>query len=224
MRRYRRSDLDDITSIYLAAFKNDPEQAYRFPFAAKYPEESLKYTRQRYSEYMDGAEDGDYEIMVVEGPSNADPATKSTIAFSIWELPGAKDQKVVSASKAPTDRYERKDGAPARMKAFREALAKCKEAWFTSKFGTQQLTLMMLGTRPDYERRGAGTMLTKWGLARAKDEKIPVTLFSSPMAEKLYATLGFREVGVVHVQVEGEPEFMEFPGMVWEAKTSKGDT
>lgn len=81
---------------------------------------------------------------------------------------------------------------------------------------------MMLGTLPEYERRGAGSKLTQWGLNRARQEHVPITLFSSPRAVTLYKKLGFREVGTVHVQVDGESEFMEFPGMVWEPRMGRG--
>jgi hypothetical protein len=44
-----------------------------------------------------------------------------------------------------------------------------------------------------------------------------VTLFASSLAKPLYTRLGFIEVGIVHIQVEGEEEFRDLPGMTLEA-------
>jgi GNAT superfamily N-acetyltransferase len=48
-----------------------------------------------------------------------------------------------------------------------------------------------VGTHPDYQGRGAGTLLTEWGLGRAKSENIPVYLDSTIPASKVYRALGF---------------------------------
>ena len=53
-------------------------------------------------------------------------------------------------------------------------------------------------------------------MARAKEQGKGVTLFASPMGERVYRRLGFREIGVVAVQVEGEEEKVEIPALVWE--------
>lgn len=103
IRRYQRSDLDDITNIYLAAFKNDPEQSYRFPYAAQYPEERLKFSRQRYFEYINYADKEIFEIMVVEIAPRTNPESRIVIAFSIWELPKKLiDEKIGTGSSSKT--------------------------------------------------------------------------------------------------------------------------
>lgn len=53
-------------------------------------------------------------------------------------------------------------------------------------------------------------------MTRAKEQGKAVTLFASPMGERVYRRLGFREIGVVAVQVEGEEEKVEIPALVWE--------
>jgi predicted N-acetyltransferase YhbS len=76
---------------------------------------------------------------------------------------------------------------------------------------------MTLATRPDYERGGVGTALCCWGIQKAISSKLEaVTLFASPLAKPLYMRLGFIEVGIVHIQVKGEEEFLEMPGMTLE--------
>jgi hypothetical protein len=108
------------------------------------------------------------------------------------------------------------------MKAFR-LYRQYKLDWFDKKYGEKQWSLVTLATRPDYERGGVGTALCCWGIQKAISSKLEaVTLFASPLAKPLYTKLGFIEVGTVHIQVEGEEEFLEFPGMTLELKGRDG--
>jgi GNAT superfamily N-acetyltransferase len=53
------------------------------------------------------------------------------------------------------------------------------------------LVLTFVGTHPDYQGRGAGTILTEWGLIKAESENIPIYLDSTIPASKVYQKLGF---------------------------------
>ena len=53
---------------------------------------------------------------------------------------------------------------------------------------------MILVTHPDHHRRGAGSMLTKWGLEKADKAKLPVYLEASEEGRPVYAKLGFKPV------------------------------
>lgn len=48
-----------------------------------------------------------------------------------------------------------------------------------------------LATHPDYRRRGAGTMLVRWGCERAEEDGVGVYLDSSKEGAGLYARCGF---------------------------------
>ena len=100
------------------------------------------------------------------------------------------------------------------MLEFRKQLARAKKTWFDARYGDEQLNLMILATHPDYRRQGAGSKLLKWGIEEAAAKKVGITLFSSPMGLPLYRGLGFRQAGLVHVQVEGESEYVELPAMI----------
>jgi hypothetical protein len=115
------------------------------------------------------------------------------------------------------------------MRKFRETINKAKEQDFDTNFGNSQLHLTTLATHPDYMRRGAGEALCDWGIKKAVSDKLAaVTLFSSPMAIRLYTRLGFRQVGIVHTQVDGEEVFIKFPSMslnlekIWTAWEKNG--
>lgn len=103
------------------------------------------------------------------------------------------------------------------MVAFREAVGRAKREMFDEKYGEAQLYLGMLACHPDYQRRGAGEMLCKWGLEKGKAENLTLTLYASPMGSRLYSRLGFEEVGIFRTQVEGEEEYLDTPGMAVES-------
>jgi GNAT superfamily N-acetyltransferase len=102
------------------------------------------------------------------------------------------------------------------MKAFLDALMKSKKELFDDVYGDHQLHLGMICTLPDYQRRGAGTMQCKWGLDLAKEKKLEVTLFASPMGRLLYEHLGFDVRGTVIVQVKGEEEKLTIKAMAYD--------
>lgn len=68
------------------------------------------------------------------------------------------------------------------------------------------LHLQCIGTDPDFQRHGAGTLLINWGIRTARQHGLWTGLFASPLGELLYARLGFESVGDVTVRVEGQDE------------------
>ena len=73
----------------------------------------------------------------------------------------------------------------------------------------------MLATFPVYQRRGAGTQLTRWGIEKAKREGHVVTLFAAPSASQMYKKMSFEVLGSVHTQVDGEEESIDLSAMAY---------
>ncbi|KAI3325230.1 hypothetical protein HD806DRAFT_533821 [Xylariaceae sp. AK1471] len=224
LRAATKADLDQITSLGIAALHDDPIWPYRFPKAAEFPEDHRHYSRLRFSEYLENVENGVYAATVVEVPSEEDASVNKIIAMSMWGLPGshlpntdpsAVQGKQATRLKTPADSSERRDADPKRMNKFRQELGKAKKAWFDDVYGNDQLNLLILATHPEYRRLGAAARLVAWGQEEAKAEGIPVTVFSSPMGFPLYTKMGFTQIGSVHVQVDGDDAFTDLPGMVW---------
>jgi predicted N-acetyltransferase YhbS len=105
------------------------------------------------------------------------------------------------------------------MTAFREAVGKAKTEWFDNNYGEKQIYLGMLACHPDYQKRGAGEMLVRWGIDKGRAEGLTPTLFASPMGMKLYTRLGYKDVGSFRAQVEREKEYLDTPGMVLELES-----
>lgn len=124
-------------------------------------------------------------------------------------------------TKGPPDNLQRRDASAARMTAFRGAIGRAKKEWFDDKYGEKQLYLSMLACHPDYQKRGAGEMLCRWGVEKGKAEGLTVTLFASPMGWQLYRRIGFKDVGTFRTQVVGEDEYLDTPGMALERHCQK---
>ncbi|KAI7779891.1 hypothetical protein LA080_000214 [Diaporthe eres] len=99
------------------------------------------------------------------------------------------------------------------MKAFTTALQSAKESYFDSKYQSHHLHLRILATHPDFQRRGAASALCRWGIEYAGERKQPVTLFASPMGQKLYTYLGFDYLGTsVRMMESSRPRIEESHG------------
>jgi GNAT superfamily N-acetyltransferase len=69
--------------------------------------------------------------------------------------------------------------------------------------------LELLVTHPDYRRRGAGTLLTQWGIDQSLREGCDVGVEGSVMGAPLYKHLGFELQEVRKIQLEGDDVFLE---------------
>lgn len=98
---------------------------------------------------------------------------------------------------------------------YTETIQKASKKWFDDVYGNKRLHLKLLGTHPDYQRRGAGTQHCEWGMKLAKERKVPLTLFSSPLGQALYSHLGFDLLDMITIQVEGEKEKVSLGVMIY---------
>jgi len=212
------SDLDALTWIGLAAIPFEPQWPYRYPFAAEFPEDHNKFTRIRYSEWLEAASTPECIIMVAESPSLQDKNITKVVGLSIWRIPrrgsnGESNNKCLNPCPSHpilTSSQEQKN------RRLRKSIGRAQEEYFDQVYGTNQLSLAQLATHPDYFGRGTATMLLEWGVALAKKERWPITVFAGPMAYNLYKRFGFKTLVRVTTQVLDEEEKIEFPGMAWE--------
>jgi len=216
------SDLDALTWIGVAAFPYEPQWPYRYPFAADFPEEHHKFTRNRYAEWLDAARTGGCIIMVAESLSLEDPSTYKVIGLSIWRLPQIGGVKSNAKLHPPTANSSREDANPLHMDAYRMSVTQAQEKYFDRIYGRNQLSLAQLATHPNYWRRGAATRMLEWGISLSRKTTWPITVFAGPTAYGLYTKFGFRLAGMVTTTVVGEEEKIEFPGMAWEPNGPEG--
>lgn len=69
--------------------------------------------------------------------------------------------------------------------------------------------LELLVTDVKYRRRGAATLLIKWGTDSADKEGICCRVEASPMGKPVYAACGFEELGIWKVHAKGQEEVFQ---------------
>jgi ribosomal protein S18 acetylase RimI-like enzyme len=115
-------------------------------------------------------------------------------------------------AKEPQLQYEspdRRDAHHARMTQFRSDMNRAKKEILEKRYGDKELYLGLLACHPDYQGRGAGRELLRWGLEKADEEGLDVTLMTAlnGPASPFYKRFGFVEVESFRTQLEGEEEY-----------------
>ena len=207
------ADLRAMTWVLIGASPLDPVYPYRFPDRNLYVDEFAELCRQKCAEYLATS-----TVVVCEMPADHDPGRTQVIAFSSWDAPHIPTP--LSLSQEPLARPANNPVLPItighrdRMNVFREKCSANKRELFDSRYTRGHMFLKILLCHPDYQRRGAGTALTSWGIQEGRRLGLNTTVFASPMGLRLYKKLGFREIGRFRVQLEEEEDFLEIPALV----------
>ncbi|TAQ90552.1 hypothetical protein B7494_g1106 [Chlorociboria aeruginascens] len=208
------ADVDQIADIHLAAFDSNVLLHAQFP-----TEDSLKglhdvLSADALSTIRDAKATGK-AILVVR-----DTEIDKIISFARWDLPTlnlmAHNRDITWPEGC---RLEYLEGYTTKAEAAKERVIG----------NTPCYRLTFVGTYPGFQRRGAGTMLTKWGLAKAEKENIPVYLESTITALPLYQKLGFIPIDGLSMElpdmgVDGEPVIYQELCMLrkWDAEVAPG--
>ncbi|GAC94411.1 acetyltransferase [Pseudozyma hubeiensis SY62] len=100
----------------------------------------------------------------------------------------------------------------AQLNRTRERVMKGERYWF----------LKLLVIDPEWQRKGLGTMLVKWGTARADQEGVVAWLESSPMGKGTYLKAGFKVAGLDRVDEKRAAKgFVEWPYMVHDGRKAQ---
>lgn len=62
--------------------------------------------------------------------------------------------------------------------------------------------LEILVVRPEKQRKGAGTLLVRWGTDKADELGLPAFVCASPAGRPLYAKLGYQQIDAWTVKPE----------------------
>ncbi|KAL8791916.1 MAG: hypothetical protein Q9195_005492 [Heterodermia aff. obscurata] len=217
------SDLDNVVDVVRSAMPLDPQWNYRFEHGRQFPEDNVKYTRLLFENFIMPDYD-DWHVMVAESPGEEPSHQSKIVAFAVWDVSYRNKRKngrgyvpqnpMLRVAKAGG--ADRRDVNPKRQAVFREAGSKGKQTLFDDVYGPNQIHLQILGTHPDYMRRGYGSALVYWGIAVAKANNLAVSLMASPMGIPLYTHLGFKHVKRIILRVPEETEEVYIDAMVLE--------
>ncbi|KAI0399125.1 putative GNAT family acetyltransferase [Xylaria palmicola] len=141
-------------------------------------------------ENCSGRHSGVNEILKVDGSQDA--RTGKVVAFAKWSHPVGRDEEYEeTAWKWP----------PGTDVQILESWGRATEEAQKRAVGDQSCyRLTFMGTDPAHERRGAASMMVRWGLAQCKKYNIPGYLESTLHAAPFYEKMGFARAGNISLR------------------------
>lgn len=90
LRHMHPADIDQVTTVAIAAFPYDPQWDYRYPHRKEFPEAHYKYVRLGFEEYMVRTQAGLNEMLVAVNASVGQESDGDTIvAFAVYDVVGS---------------------------------------------------------------------------------------------------------------------------------------
>ncbi|PQE20516.1 Acyl- N-acyltransferase protein [Rutstroemia sp. NJR-2017a BBW] len=206
-------DIDAVTALFIKSLEDDENWDYRFPFRHEYPEDNWRQQKS-YVEFMVDEENDNFEVWILEVETSE--GSWQAAALSIWDV-SYVNKRLHGPSyviKQMVRVEGRRDAKPIRSAAFIDCALRVRQS-NNEAFGINQLYLRILGTHPDYRRRGFGSRLLKWGVDRATRDEVVICLMSTKSGYPLYIACGFKELESIRIQAEGEEVFVVMRRMVY---------
>jgi GNAT superfamily N-acetyltransferase len=187
LRPAKLADAATLTEIYFSAFSIDAISLLAFPrTTASY--------NWWYDSIIEELADPHAHFLCIYDSSSPD---QSPIAFAKWNDADSPPQTGDNMPKWP-------EGSDAVLADhfFGSLVRKHGEIMR----GRRHWYLEILATRPEWQGKGAGGKLLRWGLRKADEEGTETYLEASPDGKPIYEHLGFEEVDRLVVQLEGKGE------------------
>lgn len=232
IRPMQLSDLPTAATISSKAFRTDQFFRYICPRLDDYPDDFRAFLLRLHKKRILQVGAVPYVAEIDE----TDPeGMRKVVGVAIWKRIGANE--TARAWKKPNSGY---------MKSLERWLQYFEEAYFTAFIGDRSADkkrvsdvyasldnvfpkdifddywyLQHLAIDPAFQRRGIGTLLTKWGVERAREEGCCVTLDASAAGKPMYERLGFQVIKILL----GDPSkgLCDIPVLVWQPENSQED-
>jgi len=222
-----RADLPSCADLAACAFIDNPLYAWLCPHRHAHPADfrasQLRELRARF------VRPAYFGFVCVSSDDDDNQGEEVVLGYAFWARMGAKDTIAAGAGAGtPTNKWwcRRNAGLAAWVE---RGLLEVEER-YVSFFGLDRSCdpvvgkafantvaastyfdplgdhwhLYTLGVVPERQRKGVGSLLLRWGLERAREEGLPVSLISSEEGRKLYAKYGFKVVHWDRLAVENE--------------------
>ncbi|KUJ20308.1 amidase signature enzyme [Mollisia scopiformis] len=202
------ADVDEIAAVHLAAFDSNILLHAQFPTSTSLDVLRFYLSQEMLASIQGGRQSGKAVFVVRDTEAN-----DKIVSFAKWDLPGPAAESpnlsvqditcIEGCNKEYLDQY----------------VSKAEAAKFRVVGNKPCYRLTFVGTLPKYQGRGAGRLLTEWGLEKAKQESMPIYLESTISAARLYRRLGFTALDGLSMSLpgrssEGGPNVYEEVGML----------
>jgi ribosomal protein S18 acetylase RimI-like enzyme len=195
IRPLKESDRDAWVYIMAAGYDLDPQYQWRCPKRKEFPEDVKRGMLLLFDEAIT---DATYSAFVAELPDENGDWVVAGLATWAWK--STTDFSISGFESSAS----RRDMDPIRQQKFIDALALAEEQYFGPEWGSKRLEAIDIVVDPKYHRRGVGRALMTWALEQSTKHQDPVTLTAGPLGKLLYSSVGFKELGKVDCEVEGD--------------------
>ncbi|KAL1886154.1 hypothetical protein Plec18167_000083 [Paecilomyces lecythidis] len=186
--RAERADIPQLVSIYFDTFKS--------PLVLRVKPD-VPLTREWYKKVMENDFEKPYSRIykVIESEAQSVQISHKIIAFAKWSAPHTElsEEKPVAL---PVD---------GDVVLFAEVLGKAAEAKKKIMGEEAYWYIAALATLPEYQRRGAGSLLMTEFCKQADETGHKSYVEASPLGRPVYQRFGFETQGTFHAMVDGEP-------------------
>ncbi|KAI0834418.1 putative GNAT family acetyltransferase [Hypoxylon sp. FL0890] len=192
------ADAARIAEIHMSAFGSNEMLLAQFPTPA------VRDALEKCIELKALADINDSKttVLVIRDSGSEAPVDRAelrrgkAIAFAKWAHPVSIDEDYIE----PHWIWP----AGTNLKLLRDWANKTEEAQRRAVGDSPCYRLTFMGTDPDYERRGAATMMVRWGMNQCRKEGIPAYLESTLEASSFYKKLGFVDVEKISLRYDVE--------------------
>ncbi|KAK9783636.1 putative N-acetyltransferase domain-containing protein [Seiridium cardinale] len=202
------TDMVEVSDVFFEGFKDEPLMKFLYPHGVDRPAH-VKATLEEWKHNTTT-----YTVKCVDSESG------KILGMATWEIFWKPDKQA---------RWERPTDIPwLQGKDKTRCLGVCEPMWDMRErlFGNaKHIYISSLATHPDYQRRGVGRALLRWGITIGEDLQLPIYTECSAPSLRLYESMGFERithVALVHrADIIGEDHDAEVPLVVKMPSSSK---
>ncbi|KAI9818146.1 MAG: hypothetical protein M1827_000771 [Pycnora praestabilis] len=192
------SDMPTLITLVFTAHGPDPLLSTFFPGLGAEPS-NIDVIAERYAQEI-SEDPGHFWLKVVDGE------TGDAVAQARWKLVGEERGGVEEEEEEERDGTGKGKGKKwppkANVRALEEFGVAVAEKRKEKLGGRACYLLQSLDTLPTHQKRGAGSMLIKWGTDKADEAGLPSYLEASPAGLGLYKKHGFEQVDEIITDLE----------------------
>ncbi|KAK6531942.1 hypothetical protein TWF694_003106 [Orbilia ellipsospora] len=204
------TDLPAILEITRLSLEEHAQAQFTYPNRSRYPADFVTAMDETPRKKLAESPPLSYNLVI------EDPGSGKVVAWGFWRRNAGVEftSKIAKYKELDAAKYNhsgnnndnniggKADGKdvqvdfnPAASRARMQLCDRCVIRDTLAFFTQPHWYLSQLMVHPEQKRKGYGRLLTLWGMRRAREEGFPAFLTASPQGERLYTSLGWRDIG-----------------------------